>query len=162
MANAEPIAEIVEATRHDDVSVVAARFDLAPMAPIAPGALYAEPKSGNEQFQLHKLIRVDGRTLTFQTLNSAHSLPKVGERYFFRSWWVKPAMEAALDTDAIWMRQVYPDDGTHQHCLFSWEAIEANSANAEGYWSQKHGWITVRAYENFIRDDIYRIRANDA
>ena len=157
MAYVESKAQILESRVDGNVSTVVARFDRVPSRPIAPAALYVDPKSGNEQFQLHRLFAVSDNTLTFETFNSTHSLPPVGDTYSFRSWWVKRAMDAALDTATTWRREQYPDDGTHQHCLFTWAAIEAKSENPVAYHS-KYGWVTVRAYENFIRDDIYRIR----
>lgn len=67
-------------------------------------------------------------------------------------------MKAALDTGAIWQHRKYPDDGNHDHCLFSWETIAAYGETNTGYWCREHGWITEKAYEDFIRDDIYRLR----
>ena len=157
MAYVEPKAEILEASRSGDVSTIVARFDRVPSPPIAPAALYVDPRSGNEQFQLHRLVKIADNVLEFQTFSSTHELPQVGDDFSFRSWWVKHAMEACLDTETKWIREEYPDNGGHEHCLFTWEAIEANSKNSEGYHS-KYGWITVKAYENFIRDDIYQAR----
>jgi hypothetical protein len=139
------------------VSTVVVRFDVAPSRPIAPAALYVEAHSGHERFQLHRLVRIQGAVLTFETFNSTQSLPSVGSSYFFRSWWVRRAMEAALDVETPWTRSFYPDDGSHEHCLFSWASIEAGTENAEGYYS-KYGWITVRSFEAFIRDDVYGVR----
>jgi len=157
MAYVAPKADILAIRAAGDVSTVTVRFDRVPSRPIAPAALYIDPASGNERFQLHRVVDISDHDLTFETFKSSHEVPKVGEVYSFRSWWVKHAMEAALDTKMEWQREVYPDDGTHEHCLFTWAAIEPRSQNPEGYHS-KYGWITVKAYEDFIRDDIYRIR----
>ena len=67
-------------------------------------------------------------------------------------------MAAALDIDAVWIRKEYPDDGTHEHCIFTWETMSAYSGVSTGWWSQEHGWVTDAAYENHIKNDIYRLR----
>jgi hypothetical protein len=158
MAYIEPKATILDVRSAGAITTVVVEFDRMPSEPIAPAALYVDPRSGNEQFQLHKLVRASGLKLEFQTFASTHAPPAVGETFSFRSWWVKDAMDAALDIGAKWTRRAYPDDGSHVHCLFTWESIEANSDHPEGYHSDEHGWISVRAYEDFIRDDIYRVR----
>jgi hypothetical protein len=158
MGYVEPKATILDIRMDGATTTVIADFDRMPSEPIAPAALYVNPRSGSEQFQLHKLVSVSDLKLEFQTFASTHPLPQVGAAFSFRSWWTTDAMEAALDVGAKWTRRTYPDDGTHQHCLFTWESIEANAEHPEGYYSEEHGWISVRAYEDFIRDDIYRVR----
>jgi hypothetical protein len=72
-------------------------------------------------------------------------------------------MRAALDQTAIWERRVYPGEvGDHDHCLFTWETISSYAGAKEGYWTEKYGWITTQAYEDFIIKDIYHLRASDA
>lgn len=68
-------------------------------------------------------------------------------------------MRAALDLGADWKRLAYPDDGTHEHCLFTWTTISSYEGERAGYFSPKHGWITDRSYAEFIVRDIYRLRA---
>ncbi|NOS81472.1 MAG: hypothetical protein E8D46_06355 [Nitrospira sp.] len=157
MTYVEPKGEIVAVSQEGDVSHVCVRFDRMDLGPIAPAGLYVDPKTGNERFQLHKLARNDGELFYFETYNSTHPLPMPGEVYSYRGWWLAEAMEAALDTKAEWVREKYPDNNDHEHCLFTWETITANSEISEGYRS-KYGWITVNAYEKFIREDIYRLR----
>jgi hypothetical protein len=67
-------------------------------------------------------------------------------------------MEAALNRNVLWEHREYPDDGNHDHCLFTWETIAAYAETRSGYWSREYGWITKSAYDDFIRDDIYRLR----
>ena len=157
MTYVEPKAEILEATQNSGVARIVARFDRMDSGPVAPAGLYVDPKSGNERFQLHKLISQDQMIFTFETYDSSHTLPKPGEVYSYRGWWLPEAMEAVLDIKAQWTREKYPDNGNHEHCLLTWETIAAYAENNEGYHS-RHGWITVNAYNRFIRDDIYRLR----
>ncbi len=157
MSYLEPKGVIVDASRANDISWVCVRFDRMDSGPVAPAGLYVDPKIGQERFQLHKLARKDGMLFYFETYNSTHPLPIPDEVYFYRGWWLQEAMEGALDSTAIWEKEVYPVNEGHEHCLFTWETISAYSENSEGYRS-KHGWITVDAYNKFIRDDIYRLR----
>jgi hypothetical protein len=67
-------------------------------------------------------------------------------------------MTAALDAAARWQHLPYPDDGSHQHCLFSWETIASYAPARSGYFSPAHGWITEQAYKEVIEDDVYHLR----
>jgi hypothetical protein len=68
-------------------------------------------------------------------------------------------MEAALDQNAVWEYMTYPDNGNHEHCLFTWTTIAAYvDYDRTGYWCGKYGWITEKSYQDFIRDDIYHLR----
>jgi len=70
-------------------------------------------------------------------------------------------MVAALDADAQWEHLVYPNDGTHEHCLFTWQTISAYTGATSSHWSAEHGWINEQAYNEFIVKDIYRLREPD-
>jgi hypothetical protein len=67
-------------------------------------------------------------------------------------------MEAALDAATVWEHREYPDDGSHDHCLFTWETIAAYAENRVGWYSEKHGWVTAKAYQDFIANDVYHLR----
>ncbi|MBK8812700.1 MAG: hypothetical protein IPN69_18485 [Acidobacteria bacterium] len=94
--------------------------------------------------------------------NRTHPLPKVGEVFSYRGWWLPEAMEAALDVGLKWEKKKCPDNGNHEHCLFSWEAIASYAECSEGYFSEKYGWITCDSYEKFIKGDIYHLRDKNA
>jgi hypothetical protein len=157
MAYVEPKVEILEVSQNRDVTRIVARFDKAVSDPVAPSGLYINPKSGSERFQLHKLISQDELVFTFETYHSAHPLPMMGDMYSYRGWWLPKAIEAVLDEEAQWQREQYPNNGNHDHCLLTWETIASYSQTSEGYHSE-HGWITVDAYNKFIRDDIYHLK----
>lgn len=157
MPNAAPKGEIVEATQEGEVARIVIRFDRLDAAPVAPAGLYVDLRSGDARFELHKLVHRNGLVLAFETYDSTHPLPRVGEVYSYRGWWLPEAMEAALDATASWRLEKYPDNGGHDHCLFTWETIAAHTGHREAYHS-RHGWISVEAYNKIIRDDVYRIR----
>ncbi|HEX6122138.1 MAG TPA: hypothetical protein VFY89_03205, partial [Ktedonobacterales bacterium] len=96
----------------------------------------------------------------FETYDHAGPLPEPGRPYIFGAWWTSDALDAVLDRQAVWMRERYPDDGTHEHCLLTWETIAAyDPYQREGYRSE-HGWITVAAYETYIEQDLLRLRGD--
>lgn len=63
------------------------------------------------------------------------------------------------DHNTDWTLQPYPytDPGTHHHCLLTWETIALDSDNPIAYHSH-YGWLTVAAYEEYIVQDIRRLR----
>lgn len=67
-------------------------------------------------------------------------------------------MKAALDTAAVWDYRVYPDDGNHDHCVFTWETISKSTEVKDGYWCEPYGWIAKQAYDDFIVRDVYHLR----
>lgn len=162
MAYVEPKLEVVEALQSGDVVRIVGRFDRLTSPPLAPAGLYTDPKSASERYALHRAVAQQGQLATFETYGpQSRPLPRPGDVLFYRPWWVPEAMDAALDTTASWIRKRYPDNGDHDHCLFTWETISSYEGNREGYWSEKYGWITVEAYENFIAKDIYRLRSRN-
>jgi hypothetical protein len=108
-------------------------------------------------FPLHQLIERTGMRLTFETYDAAEPLPAAGSTFTFCSWWIPSTMEAALDLAAVWALEDYPDNGDHEHCLFTGETIASYSDYTRGYHSS-HGWVTVEAYQEFIEGDSLRIR----
>jgi hypothetical protein len=54
-----------------------------------------------------------------------------------------------------WHRRTYNKPGDHTHCLPTWKTIDRGTT---AYQVDDAGWITVDAYEKYIRDDILRLR----
>lgn len=156
----EPFVEVLRAESTDRGFRVVCKFSEPHREPIAPGALYDKPKLGEERFPLHRVSKRDGLTITFETFSPGLSVPPppVGKSFFYRGWWTQAAMNAALDRHGDWKRIAYPNDGTHEHCLFLWETISSYTGERIGYYSSKHGWITERAYTDFIVRDVYHLR----
>lgn len=157
-AAGEPKVRVLSAERLGDRCRVVCRFSEPCSDPIAPGALYERPGSGDAFFPLHRIVHRDDWTLTFETFSLERPVPPTEKDFFYRAWWLPAAMSAALDSKAEWRRSVYPDDGTHEHCLFSWETISAYTGERVGYHSRAHGWITERSFRDHIAGDIFRLR----
>jgi hypothetical protein len=126
--------------------------------PVAPADL-RQLDTCASVFPLHQLVGRTGPRLVFETYQPELALPQVGTTYEFCSWWVPQAMDAVRDPSAAWQRLAYPDNGDHDHCLLTWEAIASYAEHKEGYCSV-HGWITVAAYREFIEQDKLRVRTN--
>jgi hypothetical protein len=154
----EPLVEILGAEVTERGYRIVARFSDPYLEPVAPGAFYDKQGSGEEVFPVHRVSKRDGLTLTFETFDSGRKLPPVGRALFYRGWWVRAAMDAALDVRCEWKRLAYPDNGSHDHCLFTWETISASTGERLGYFSEKYGWITEKAYMDFIVRDVFRLR----
>ena len=148
------IAEIVDAQASVGGLRVTCRFTGSLHEPLAPAGLYREPGSNQAAVELHRVCMREGDLVTFETLGAHHrSASLVGSIFHYRAWWLPAAMQAVLDQDEVWQYRTYPDDGDHHHCLFSWETIAAYAKTRDGYWSRKYGWITIKSYQDFIRDD---------
>ena len=76
MTYIEPKGVIKEVSEINDVSRLVVEFDRMDSRPIAPAGLYIDPKSGTEQFQLHRHIDKKAQIYTFETYSSNHPLPK--------------------------------------------------------------------------------------
>ena len=157
-AAGEPRVHVTSAELLADRCRVICRFSEPYSDPIAPGALYERPASGDEFFPLHRIVHRDGWTLTFETFSYGGLLPQTGKDFFYRAWWLPAAMSAALDRKADWRREAYPDDRTHEHCPFTYDTISAYTGQCVGYNCPEHGWITERAYREYIAGDIFRLR----
>lgn len=162
MPYVEPKGKILSVSKNDGVSRLVVEFDRMDSEPVAPAGLYIDPKTGNEQFQLHRVINNEGLVFAFETFNSIHPLPKVGEVFSYRGWWLPEAMDAALDVGEKWEKRKYPDNGNHERCIFSWETIASYAECNEAYFSEKYGWITCDSYKKFIEGDIYHHRDKNA
>ena len=159
MASTGPTATILDVRISSDVVRVQIEFDRLPSAPIAPTALHRIAASKEPcLFELHRLVRECGLICSFETYGENLAPPATGTTYVLRSWWNTEAMDAALDVRATWISRAYPNDGTHAHCIFTWETISTYCGESTGWWSEDHGWITSAAYRDHIEHDIYKLR----
>jgi len=134
---------------------------VAQAAPVAPASFWSDPTEGVPIFDVHRAQSESGLFFTFETFSTdVSSVPREGDTLYLQSHWLPSAMQAALDTSATWKYSAYPDNGEHAHCEFTWETISSYSVVKAGYYSEKYGWITERAYFDFIVNDIYRLRTS--
>jgi hypothetical protein len=163
--NGRPPAQLVAVETRGGVTRVVLtvlKMEYLPGPPLAPGGLWDPDDESRAVLQLHKLVEQSNSTLVFETYDHAGPLPEPGRHYIFGSWWTSDALDAVLDRQAVWVRERYPDDGAHEHCLLTWETIAAYGPyQREGYRSE-HGWITMAAYETYIEKDLLRLRGDQS
>jgi hypothetical protein len=155
-----PVAKILSAEFAEQVATVVVEIYRPDYLsyPVAPADL-RNIDTQRSVFPFHQLVGHKEHELTFETYETPYTLPKVGGRYEFCSWWTPEAMDALRDLTAEWKPLAYPDNHDHDHCLFTYETISNYKGEKQGY-SSDHGWITIQAYREFIEQDILRVRSN--
>ena len=158
MAYEEPVVEVLGAERSGDTTTIRVRFvsGKVPADPLAPASLVSQPGHPPLEIPLHQLVdRGDGEVLHFESYGVAAPLPSLRERWLFRSWWMPQDLDLVMDTALAWQQETYRRTGDHEHCPLTWETIGPGDV---GYHSSRGNWISVRAYEQYIRNDILRVR----
>lgn len=155
-----PTARVGNVSVSDDVCTIEVEIsDVSYLNyPVAPAWLWSE-KANEMVFPLDQLIYQESNLLRFETYDPRPALPFVGDTHQFISLWGHWAMDAVQDTSAVWTRQNYPYPGEHAHCLLTWQTIADDSEHKDGFASV-HGWVTVKAYAEYIQNDRCRIRSN--
>jgi hypothetical protein len=64
-------------------------------------------------------------------------------------------LRTATDPLVEWRKGIY-DRGDHTHCLLTFDAIDDGETAYQA--GPNVGWITVEAYEKYVRDDVLRLR----
>jgi len=136
-------------------------LDHVPRPPLVPAALWEISDPIKEVLQLHQVKDVEDNRLTCVTFEFEGDLPEKRREYAFQLWWVPSAMELVTDLVRKWSRKDYPDNGDHDHCELTWKTISAYTGCREGYESSGD-WVTVDAYNKYIRDDFLRVRGVSA
>jgi hypothetical protein len=126
--------------------------------PFVPASLFDIGYQKNV-VDFHRLIAADKCTYTFETYEIVDQLPGIGGQYLFGSNWVPDGLSAVIDVTLKWERKKYPADGEHEHdhCSLTWGTICSYCGEQEGYVSEA-GWVSVSAFEEYIRKDICRYR----
>jgi hypothetical protein len=154
-------AQVRSFHRAGDIATTVVDCIEPPPEPIAPGCLF-EDGTPTTVIELHKLVEREGSSLRFETYGEVEQQPLVGREYILQSWWLPGTLELVMALDRVWTREQYPPDRDDcEYCPLTWRWFgrgESKDSVMEGYHSGDV-WITVAAYERFIRDDALRIRA---
>ena len=155
-------ATLVSIHRERDVTTTVVDCAEPPSAAIAPASLVDDSTDWVAVIELHHLIGKAGSRLSFETYGPVEHEPVVGREYTLQSWWSQGALDLVTDMNRVWTREAYPpggDDCVYCPLTYSWFGRgESDDSVMEGYRS-RDVWITVDAYERFIRDDLLRIRS---
>lgn len=163
MSDAPHTVRVVATSRVADALRVHCELSFDPVdypyfGPLAPCALDMTLYD-NPVCELHRMGEKVGRRVVFERFDALDSRePEIGRTYFYRGYWIPEFLDAAMDTEAVWSLRDYPDNGDHDHSLFTWDTIAAYADNKQGYFNERHGWVTVEAYAQFIKGDLYRLR----
>lgn len=157
MSYEQTAAEVLEVSVAGSVTTMRLRLSVVRVEPLAPAGLWRGADAAEEAWQLHRLVeRAPDGSLVFETYDGG-TPPEQGERFVFQSWWTPRQFEAARDQTPRWERAVY-SDGDHEHCLLTWHTIMPGD---HAYHSSV-GWLSVDAYQRFIRGDVLRLRTDAA
>lgn len=132
------------------------QVDLTKLDPICPATLYRDEDARSSLLDLHRLLSIQGQSATCISFDSSTEVV-VGETYFHQGWWSTSAYRLVTDRTRLWTLAKYPDDSDHDHCPLTWKKISTKNGEAFGYCSGDD-WISVEAFEKYIRDDLLGVR----
>jgi len=148
---------IVDVSRDEDVTTTELRLEEGkwPAAPLAPASVWSDAPEPTLIIELHRVLTASEASATFESYEISASVPAIGGPYSFFSWATPDQLDGVTDTALDWQPRKY-DGSDHDHCLLTWDKILPGD---DAYVSAPEGlWITVPAYERFIRDDQLRLR----
>jgi hypothetical protein len=148
---------IVRASRAGDVITTEVRLEEGewPSAPVAPASVWTDDHS--RVIELHRQVDLTDDVAIFETYGIDGETPDPGGLYALYAWWSPEQLKAAEDRNLAWTLQSYDRPGDHDHCLFTWATIGPGDV---AYHSDD-GWVSVDAYDRFIRDDALRLRSHE-
>ena len=153
----DAVGEIVDIARQGDLTRTVLEVDRVEGGSLWPSNLFDRAEPSRNVLELHKLLQRQGEILTYESYDLDSPLPAKGGQYIFRSMWTPDVLDIVLNTELAWKRELYPDNGSHDHCPLTWKTICSYTGEREGYRSGSI-WISVDAYERYIRNDILRVR----
>jgi hypothetical protein len=153
----QPGVSILQCSRVDDVvtTELCLKEGSWPAAPLAPATVWGGEDDRERVIDLHRLVSLREDAATFESYGIGEVQVSSGDevRHAFYSWWTPEQLEVARDRGLAWRRRAY-DGADHDHCLLTWQKIQPRDV---AYVSEA-GWLSVEAYEQFIRDDRLRLR----
>jgi len=121
MTYGEPVAEVLDVSREDDVTTTRLRLVRGSVLaePVAPGGLCSGRRADQEVLQLHKLVgREPGDAFIFESYELEAPLPDVGSRLAFRARWIPALWQAVTERTRAWERKPY-DESDDDRCLLT-------------------------------------------
>lgn len=153
----EPVVRLTEIYAVGAVLHITLDLRPLPAEPLAPASLHAPETPADVAAELRRVVARTEQQITFEASAALQHVLIVGGRYVFRAWWTPAQFAAVTDTGRIWVRETYPSNSDHDHCVLTWTTIAANAEQREAYRSGRD-WITIEAYNRYIRDDFLGVR----
>jgi hypothetical protein len=151
----ETLAAIVAAD--ESGGVVSTTLELIegewPSEPLAPATLWTA--TVDPILELHKLVRREGKTATFETYGVTEA-PKSGGPYRLFSWWRPEQYELAADGRIEWRLATVPTDADDLDCALTWARLRPGETAYVAPCLDE--WISVDAYQRYIREDLLRMQ----
>jgi hypothetical protein len=146
---------IISSSREGDVTMTELRLQEGdwPPAPVAPATVWKGDAEGVPLIEVHRLVDLDGLSARFESFAIETALPAPGGPHSFFSWWTPEQLEAACDRSLEW-RAVQYYESDHGRCYLTWKEFQPG----DPVFMSDAGWITIDAYERYIRDDVLRLR----
>ncbi len=160
MAYQQPEAEILSVGVHGDAVRTVLRTSKVPSPPIAPASIKIPAPGGDVEFEFHKLVRVEGNEITFETYGPYNTLPTVGNTYAIGFWWAPYQLELAQDVTREWNKQLFvPRNGiafhdkgvTRMRRLEEGEEVPRGAELVPEGWEHEHCalcWQTISCAES--------------
>ena len=152
----DPVATVLEISRDGDDLCVSLKLDRPYSPPLFPASLLRA--EGDEALHLDRVEEVEPLRYEGRAFDAGHSSVAAGDCFTFRGWWTSDALDLVLDTGRSWVLERYQEDGGHEHCRLTWVEISAHGGEPNGYRSGDD-WISVEAFQRYIRDDHLRVRS---
>ncbi len=122
--------------------------------PIAPSQLSLYKKNSIVfLFPLHKVISKNNLVLEFETYEYNGNPPGKGKTYSYQSWFTPNQIVLITDTKRTWHKEKIVGN-SDIHCSLTWESL---LPDVEAY-TDGEVWISSKAYEDFIKKDVSKLR----
>jgi hypothetical protein len=121
-------------------------FDRLPSKPIAPASLYSQGEGRREVLELHRVAKIRGKRVVFETFQVAGAALQPKEMYRFETWWFAPWLDVVMDAAKVWRRETFTtsDSAVYQtgKAVMTRRAAEADRARGveiePGGWEHEH------------------------
>jgi len=157
----DPIARLISCSTKGKTTRTVLLFDKLPTPPLAPGVVgVADENNRIDPFiELHKVVRRDANTVTFETYGPQNCPLETGHEYAFRSWWTPDQLRVAQSEPHQWHRRCFQPsdmmafrqpDGSRIGRKMDQEKVPQDGFVVKGGWDHEHCrlcWKTISEHE---------------
>lgn len=162
MAYKEPRCVVTRVERlPEGATIVRIRFTGGTLSAdwgIAPSSLVSlSQPSLPSVLVLHRCTRVLPTEFEFESYGTGAVGVQVGTEYEFRQWWTYDEIDLVADLSREWSLEDYPSSSDPIHCPLTWESVPSIEHGLKA-WRSGTDWITVEAHQEYIVNDLLRMR----